>query len=78
MDSATIVVNCLMLGIIGWAVVSAVVDIVRGEFKIRRQYTQIVDLVKRSREPVRFWLWVGLRLFLGVCFFGVMVYLLVI
>ncbi len=78
MDSATIIVNCLMLGIMGLAVVSAVVDIVRGEFKIRRQYTQIVDLVKRSREPVRFWLWVGVRLFVGACLLGVMVYLFVV
>jgi hypothetical protein len=75
MDSTEVIVYVLMAGLIGWSLVSAVIHIRKGECKLRNKHTGKVDRVKRSEDPVRFWLWVGVKLFIAAALSGVLIHM---
>jgi hypothetical protein len=75
MDSATVIGYVVMTGIVGWTLISAIIHIQKGECKIRNKYGGGVDRVQRSEDPVRFWLWVGVKLFIAAGLMGSMVYM---
>ncbi len=74
MDATALIMYIVLAGIIGWTLVSASIHLVKGECKIRRQHGGGIDLVKRSEEPTRFWLWVGVKIFIGLSMVGVLIH----